>query len=111
MEYTKGPWRAERADIYNDDPNRWSVLSRQPDGSSVFVATIENGALEDTLETEGANARLIAAAPELLEVVQALAHFSENPLTIISPLDENSPLMDAARLAIAKALPPPGARG
>ncbi len=38
-------------------------------GASVlyYVATIDNGAPGDTLETEEANARLIAAAPEMLQ--------------------------------------------
>lgn len=50
------------------------------------------------------DARLIAAAPDLLDVVQtlvALVHGHATDPALI--LDENSPLMDAARAVIAKA--------
>ena len=60
---TPGPWKAVRADLFGDDPDRWSVCTCAND---YFVASIENGAPGDTLDTESANARLIAAAPELL---------------------------------------------
>jgi hypothetical protein len=36
-----------------------------------FLATIQNGRPGDTLETEEANARVMAAAPDLLEACQA----------------------------------------
>lgn len=37
-----------------------------------FIALIHNGAPGDTLETEAANARLIAAAPDLLAALESL---------------------------------------
>lgn len=67
--HTPGLWVAVKADLYGDgedsDPNRWAVCAGDP-GLEFFVATIENGAPGDTLETEEANARLIASAPDLL---------------------------------------------
>lgn len=48
-------------------------------------------------------AHLIAAAPELLDVVRLLVHVQAHGPHDPSPLDENSPLMDAARDALAKA--------
>jgi hypothetical protein len=64
-QHTPGAWIAVKADINGDDPNRWAVCV---DGDpQYFLATIENGAPGDTLDTEEANARLIAAAPDLLK--------------------------------------------
>lgn len=71
--HTPGPWKAENADLHGDeDDTRWSVLTAGQD-RDYFVATIENGAPGDTLDTEAANARLIAKAPELLEFIQEVA--------------------------------------
>ncbi len=42
-----------------------------------------------------------AQAGELAEVVRCLIHISEDGSRDVDPLDENSPLMDAARTAIA----------
>jgi len=72
---TAGPWKAERADLHGDDepdPNRWSVLTEGRD-KDYFVATIENGAPGDCCETEQHNAALIAAAPDMLEVLREVA--------------------------------------
>lgn len=57
---TPGPWIAVRGT--EDDPERWCVVS----ADQFFIAEIQNGRPGDTLETEGANARLIAASPDLL---------------------------------------------
>lgn len=65
--HTPGPWSARKAD--EEDRTRWIVCVDGP--KPFWVATIENGAPGDTLETEAANARLIAAAPELLKAAKA----------------------------------------
>lgn len=104
--HTKGPWHAERADLSGgDDPNRWAVLNGPVGGPNFFIATIENGALEDTLKTEEANARLIAQAPAMYDLITALVHVSEHGPFDPSPLDEHSPLMDEAR-TILRAITP-----
>ncbi len=50
-----------------------------------------------------ANAQLIAAAPELLEVVTAIIYMLANEWRPIDILDAHSPLVSAARCALAKA--------
>ena len=65
-QHTHGPWIALTG--LDDDPQRWGVYV---DGAMHYhIATIENGAPGDTLDTESSNARLIAAAPELLEALR-----------------------------------------
>lgn len=63
VKHTPGPFIADRGT--EDEPDRWYVLQDRP-GKKFLIATIENGAPGDTLETEGANARLFAAADDLL---------------------------------------------
>lgn len=79
---TPGPWKAEQVDMDGDDPNRWSVLTSGLD-RDYFVATVENGAPGDSLATEEANARLMASAPEMLEVLRevALPPYSDSDLS------------------------------
>jgi hypothetical protein len=72
--HTPGSWIAIQADLHCEDekpdPKRWAVLV---DGERRwFVATIENGAPGDTLDTEEANALLIASAPDLLAALRAI---------------------------------------
>ncbi len=84
---TPGKWKAEKADInaeFDDvDETRWSVLAYDEDGNGFFVATIENGAPGDTLETEASNARLMAAAKEMLEFIHQVASASSLSLEVL----------------------------
>ncbi len=66
MSHTPGKWVAIKG--IDDDAERWGVYTEGP--QHFHLATIENGAPGDTLETEGHNARLIAAAPALLEALK-----------------------------------------
>lgn len=70
--HTPGPWTADHGDCMEQDSERWSVFAER-DGKQYFVATIENGAPGDTLDTEEANAKLMAAAPDMLEVLREVA--------------------------------------
>lgn len=70
--HTPGPWKALNFDPYPDDavePHRWCVVA---DGKlhEYVIATVENGQPGDCCETEGATARLIAAAPDLLAALK-----------------------------------------
>lgn len=71
-EHTRGPWEAIKPSKVG---KHWKVCARgrlggegSIAGASVLwnLAAINNGAPGDTLDTEEANACLIAAAPELL---------------------------------------------
>lgn len=95
MTHTPGPWTAHTNNntdyIDIDDARRERVTS------VCLVETDENG---DEYISQGdtekkANARLIASAPDLLEVVEAMANFDGR--------NNNSHLKEMARAAIAKA--------
>jgi hypothetical protein len=83
----------------------WTVnpLNAQVDAPSGPVCQLLWPTLRRSEDETKANASLIAAAPELLELVQTIVrladgrHWSGNLI-----LDENSPLMGAARDLIAK---------
>lgn len=62
--HTPGAWSAMKHSEPNDDMRCAVVANRGK--LAYLVATIENGAPGDFCDTEWANARLIAAAPELL---------------------------------------------
>src|SRR5689334_1751172 len=68
--HTPGPWYATA------DPDRatWWI-SQQPEGGTFWIAEAVDGLMND--ETEP-NARLIAAAPDLLEACQAIDALMEN---------------------------------
>jgi hypothetical protein len=78
-EPTPGEWYADRADLNADDPDdadpdRWAVLVKvEGRPHSFLVATVENGAPGDTMDTEEANARLMAASKDLLAALKACA--------------------------------------
>jgi hypothetical protein len=91
MSHTPGPWGfLGIGDFYEIAPVRDGEL----DWTNEVAATAGTSEGDDPA-IEEANASLIAAAPELLEVAKRVAaHFNET----------NSPLGEAARAAIAKAV-------
>lgn len=68
--HTPGPWKAICG--ADDDETRWGVVFAG--GQEWLIATIENGQPGDSLETEAATARLIAAAPELLMALRDIVN-------------------------------------
>jgi hypothetical protein len=100
---TPGDWFAAKADSQaidadDVDPNRWAVLVKDGD-VSFFVASIENGRPGDTMDTEEANARVMAASKDLFLTLRPLvAWVNEN-------VDEwdVSPMVQKAQAALAKA--------
>lgn len=76
VKHTPGPFRTHQGD--EDGPDRWCVVVDGP--KPWLVATIENGAPGDTLETEGANARLFAAAPDLFALAKAYERWEADVL-------------------------------
>lgn len=59
--HTPGPWKAIKGGLAEGDDMRCGVRGDK----EYLVATIENGAPGDFCETEEANAKLIASAPEM----------------------------------------------
>ena len=95
-EHTRGPWAAARS-----PSGYWSIgrASRHPDNVEFELFHIDG-------EPEGedaANARLIAAAPDLLAALEAVVCFFEEATDYEAthPFEYASPLK--ARAAIAKA--------
>lgn len=67
--HTPGPWKAGVG--VDGEADRWGVWAAYGN-RQWHIATVENGAPGDTLETEAATAHLIAAAPDLLAAVEAM---------------------------------------
>jgi hypothetical protein len=91
--HTLGPWKwIQKTDsVVSDHPDmKWSIIAK--------IATGENR------EEEDANARLIAAAPELLEALQGMVDALQSGLLAYntSPGAEAGRRLLAARAAIAK---------
>lgn len=91
--HTPGPWEAHNGE----------VTTRQENGRSYRrIAAVQDYGIGSLVEVDEANARLIAAAPDLLEALKDLSDWGR---TYTSPLDANSPhdLLIAAINAITKA--------
>lgn len=69
--HTPGPWSAIKG-IKDGDEMRCGVVC-QHGKMQYLIATIENGGPGDFCETEEANAKLMAAAPEFLVALQEIA--------------------------------------
>ena len=89
VEHTPGPWKAAKG--HDGEPDRWCVVAARK--KQYLIAVIENGQPGDCCETEGATARLIAAAPELLEALKA----------VVAIADRKTDEFDRAHAAIQKA--------
>jgi hypothetical protein len=96
--HTPGPWKAE---IDEQVPERGAVYVEGPQGW--LNQAVADCGFND-VETDEANARLIAAAPELLEALQSLVASCEKHLAFRKPTNPvTRDRMAAARAAIAKA--------
>ena len=99
--FTPGPWKVEEG---TDEQNEYVLHIRSQDRLVTWIATLEGydvyaGPSKTEYrfpEAQFANARLIAAAPELLEVLNHILAWMEDSGR--EPL-----LQDEARQAIAKA--------
>jgi hypothetical protein len=85
--HTPGPWKAEQ---FADRINVWPISRKKPDGSAVAY------------DMTAADARLIAAAPDLLAACQdVLREYAE--FAGLWTIDTESDGVTACRAAIAKA--------
>lgn len=97
--HTPGPWGVEQTTVSN-----W-IGKMRADGSKVeyIVAHVDRDSLrDDVLVRNDANARLIAAAPELAEALRILYDFQNGP-PLEKYRDEWNEAMRLARTALAKA--------
>lgn len=74
MNHTKGPWKFDKI-AYSRDLN-FHIQTVDMKHKNTFIGEV-GGGLQSNHEIE-ANARLISAAPELLEVVENIVRFSES---------------------------------
>ncbi len=97
--HTPGPWYYTRYDSV--EPYGKFAICKQGERS---VATTTGGALSDLANENEANARLIAAAPDLLEILIALtAAFDSGDLVWKNFESKHYGCHGDARAAIAKA--------
>ncbi|MGC1273212.1 MAG: hypothetical protein WBC44_05855 [Planctomycetaceae bacterium] len=99
VKHTPGPLIAVKG--IDDEPERWTVVVDGP--KQWLVATIENGAPGDTLETEGANARLFAAAPDLLAACKEALSIETNIGPRDTTVGRHEPLIQRLRDVIKNA--------
>jgi hypothetical protein len=64
--FTKGPWRVLDNTSYTDRPNHYQILTKDAGLWVAYTECCDN-------EEEEANAALIAAAPEMYELLQDIA--------------------------------------
>ena len=92
MAHTKGPWEAHNGE----------VTTQQIDGRSFRrIAAVQDYGMGSQREVDEDNARLIAAAPELLEALRQFVDEFDGCYA------EGEPAMVKARAAIAKATTTP----
>lgn len=101
--HTPGPWRWMTAEtLVGDHGRRPVVLTTTPLGG---LATGGNDGLLGRLSAEHPNARLIAAAPDLLKTTRAAWHTLQSILAVRDGIPDDSlrATADALLAAIAKA--------
>ena len=104
-EHTPGPWEATRSAA---NRKRWSIFGNEWNGSErnrykTSVAETSNWLSTDPPEEVEANARLIAAAPELLEALMGLMRRVDIKTYTAGSIGDD---LDAARQAITRATEP-----
>lgn len=102
LRHTPGPWHTDA--VMGEDRHEICAEPTTESGNPNVIATVFCDLLDPSpaigLTEANANARLIAAAPELLDALQELVHH---------PYDSegrNLAALDRARAAIAKAVQP-----
>lgn len=99
MARTPGPWTIETGVCRNDHPDSSADVTGTNEHGDVVVANC--GCHDAAID----NARLIAAAPELLAAIRTMVYIApENPFTIRDPRYKAWPqILASARAALLKA--------
>lgn len=101
MPHTPGPWHYQGATGFNTSLDDFEVNSDGDDWGAVAVVTVNQlGVRNITDEEAEANAKLIAAAPDLLD---ALVKMTEELAPKLGYGPESNGYIQMARHAIAKA--------
>ena len=94
--HTPGPWATDLPE--HEMP--YQDIRIKAGRRDIYLLWIDDAPVEDYNTEQLANARLIAAAPELLEAVRTLAGMAES---FSDELHKDHPDVTAARAAISKA--------
>jgi len=96
-EHTPGPWHL----VPPDAPKSWPMIAAKVGERKPLICCLEYSKRGPIYHDDAvANARLIAAAPELLSALHRLVEIEDGPGMAVRGWPE---AMDAARAAIAKA--------
>lgn len=102
VEHTPGPWVCE----YPDKIVAMNLVESESNNSSLVIATVRTGlvlANQNERGCTGANAHLIAAAPDLLEALELAVATIDRLGVQHGPFNSAQGTLDVARAAIAKA--------
>ena len=112
--HTPGPWHAVAREVLEDGSVYPAHIASDARESQVcllespYIADLaqnEPGSLWDTSPRKEADARLLTAAPDLLEALSAMTALAEGPTGGVSVADKRE-VIAQARAAIAKAVGP-----
>lgn len=98
MQHTKGPWRYNKTPY--GDYTEFKIQTVDMSHSHTFIGEV-GGGLQSDAEIE-ANAKLISAAPELLEALQGLVELGKRPASQTDSKDYHAYLK--AKEVIKKAI-------
>ena len=98
VKHTPGPWTCDEHDKLNPD-RAFGIVAEWKDGDEIGTQVVAEVCIAEPGVAE-ADARLIAAAPDLLAALTALVNA---PGINADDLPETDELLSAARAAIAKA--------
>ena len=94
--HTPGPWRYEEAEVWATAPMRFNLTTA---GTPMIATLCKHEDAEGGFPVE-ANARLIAAAPELLEALEFITESYASALSNLGQTDDEA--LSEARAALSR---------
>jgi hypothetical protein len=85
IKHTPGPWMDDQAD--HDAPYQDIRIKGGSPRRTVCIVWIDDAPVHDFNAEQDANARLIAAAPDMLQALQAVLAFIEGEPDAVEPFD------------------------